>query len=128
MGRSRYVRVRYEDLVSENHTKEILDELYEFMRIPYDLDAQNTTLGYLMHGEPRDTHSQYYALFRDREFDPNHWTKELSRKRVSQVEKWCSGVIQELGYPLFNATTTNAASVNNKGGNQNPARGNMYPG
>ena len=143
-----YVRVRYEDLVSENHTKEILDELYEFMQIPYDLDAQNTTLGYLMHGESRDTHSQYYALFRDREFDPNHWTKELSKKvkaiktfialfsclnnfpllqRVSQVEKWCSGVIQELGYPLFNATTTNAASVSNKSGNQNPAKGNMSP-
>ena len=133
--------------MSENQTKEILDELYNFMQIPYDLDAQNTTLGYLMHGESRDTHSQYYALFRDREFDPNHWTKELSSKvklikkyiallfhpnnspslqRVSQVEKWCGGVIQELGYPLFNATTTNAASVKHVG-NQNPARGNMSP-
>ena len=66
--------------MSANHTEEIIDELYEFMQIPYDLDAQNTTLGYLMHGESHATHGQYYALFRDREFDPNHWTKELSRE------------------------------------------------
>ena len=66
--------------MSEDHTTEVLDELYQFMQIPYDLDAQNTTLGYLMHGESRATHGQYYALFRDKEFDPNHWTKELSRE------------------------------------------------
>ena len=134
--------------MSENQTKEILDELYDFMQIPYDLDAQNTTLGYLMHGESRATHGQYYALFRGRDFDPNHWTKDLSQEvkfidekiialfscpknfsslqHVSQVEKWCGGVIQELGYHLLNATTMNAASVNNVG-NQNSASGNMSP-
>ena len=63
-----------------NQTKMILDELYEFMGIPFDLEAQNSTLGYLMHGESHASHRQYYALFRDSDFDPNHWTKELSRE------------------------------------------------
>ena len=75
-----YVRVRYEDLVSEEHTKMILQELYEFMGIQYDLEARNRTLGYLMHGESRASHREYYGLLRDRDFDPNHWTKELSRE------------------------------------------------
>ena len=73
-----YVRVRYEDLVSDNHTKVILDELYKFMGIPYDLKAQNSSLGYLMHGESHASHGEYYGLFRDSDFDPNHWTKELT--------------------------------------------------
>ena len=64
--------------MSENHTKATLDELYEFMGIPYDLKAQNITLGYLMHGESQASHRKYVSLFRDRDFDPNHWTKELS--------------------------------------------------
>ena len=71
--------------MSENHTKEILDELYEFMQIPYNLDAQHTTLGYLMHGKSWATHGQYYALIRDREFDPNHWTKELSTEVLIKI-------------------------------------------
>ena len=74
--------MRYEDLVSENHTKAILDELYEFMEIPFDLEAQNSTLGYLMHGESHASHSEYYGLFRDKDFDPNHWTKELHGKVI----------------------------------------------
>ena len=62
------------------------------MQIPYDLDAQNTTLGYLMHGESLATHGQYYALFRDREFDPNHWTEELSKevKFIKNKNLWPS--------------------------------------
>ena len=64
--------------MSENHTKAILDELYKFMGIPYDLKAQNNTLEYLMHGESQASHRKYVSLFRDRDFDPNHWTKELS--------------------------------------------------
>ena len=120
--------------MSANHTEEIIDELYEFMQIPYDLDAQNTTLGYQVHGESLATHREYYALFRGREFDPNHWTKELSTEvliknialfscpnnfpslqHVSKVEKWCSGVIRELGYPLFNTTTGQSAQIGHQG-------------
>ena len=72
-----YVRVRFEDLVSEEHTVEILRELYKFMGIPFDLKAWNSTLGYLMHGESHASHGEYWSLFRDKDFDPNHWTKHL---------------------------------------------------
>ena len=69
--------------MSEEHTKMILEELYEFMAIPYDLEAQNRTLGYLMHGESHASHSEYFGLFRDRDFDPNHWTNELSSEVIA---------------------------------------------
>ena len=134
--------------MSNNHTKAILDELYEFMGIPYDLKAQNSSLGYLMHGESHTSHGEYYGLFRDSDFDPNHWTKELSGEvnvtnsdvvshmskkpisllqQISHVEKWCSGVIQKLDYPPFNASTTKATSTK-KTGSKNPVIGNISPG
>lgn len=75
-----YVRVRYEDLVSEKHNKDVLDELYKFMGITYDLRARNRTLGYLLHGKSHVPHHGYYTLVRGRDFDPNHWIKELSRE------------------------------------------------
>ena len=78
--------------MSENHTKAILDELYEFMGIPYDLKAQNNTLEYLMHGESHTSHHKYASLFRDRDFDPNHWTKELS----GEVNVTNSGVVSQM--------------------------------
>ena len=122
MSHFRYVRVRYEDLVSEYHTKEILDELYDFMKIPYDLEAQNTTLGYLMHGRSNESHGGYFDLSKRKEFDPNHWTKDLNGvviegcsdfvctlfpkrhvsllfQQIHHVEEWCGDVIQALGYP-----------------------------
>ena len=69
----RYVRVRYEDLVSEEHTEDILRELYDFMGIPFVLKSK---LSRLLHGGK----DGYYGLSRNDNFDPNHWTKELSRE------------------------------------------------
>ena len=74
-----YVRVRYEDLVPYGpHTKVILDDLYKFMGMPWDLEAQNKTLEGLMHGG--STTGKYFSTSRDKDFDPNHWKKELSRE------------------------------------------------
>ena len=73
--------MRYEDLVARENTKVVLDELYAFMDIPYDLDTRNSTLGCLMHGGDSCTSSNdILGLHRNRDFDPNHWTKELSRE------------------------------------------------
>ena len=76
----RYVRVRYEDLVSKKHTEDIIKELHDFMGIPYNLESQKSTLGGLVHGESDASQEGYYGLFRDKSFDPNHWTKELSQE------------------------------------------------
>ena len=79
-----YVRVRYEDLVSEEHTEEILKELYDFMGIPFSLQSQNGKFGSLLQGEtsrvidPNEAKRGYYGLSRDNDFNPNHWTKELN--------------------------------------------------
>ena len=75
-----YVRVRYEDLVKEENTWEIFKGLYEFMGIPVDLETGNSKLGNLLHGGSRASHKAYYELSRDKNFDPNHWTKQLSRE------------------------------------------------
>ena len=72
----RYVRVRYEDLVSEEHTEDILKELYDFIGIPYPLNGK---LAELLHGGANPKFG-YYGLSRGKAFDPNHWTKELSRE------------------------------------------------
>ena len=69
----RYVRVRYEDLVSEEHTEDILRELYDFMGIPFALEAKLSRLLHVGDGG-------FYGLSRKKDFDPNHWTKELSRE------------------------------------------------
>ena len=73
----RYVLVRYEDLVSKRHTGTTLKELYEFMAIPFDLESQNSKLEGLSH-ESQPT--GFYGLLRGKDFDPNHWTKELTRE------------------------------------------------
>ena len=72
-----YVRLRYEDVVSEEHTEDILKELYDFMGIKFNLESQNGKLGGLLQEE---TNGGYYGLSRDKGFDPNHWTKELNRE------------------------------------------------
>ena len=51
----------------------------------------------------------------------------LLLQQLSHAEEWCGGVIQELGYPLFNATTTQATSTK-KTESKNPVIGNMSPG
>ena len=48
-------------------------ELYDFMGIPFALEAK---LSGLLHGGD----GGYYVLSRKKDFDPNHWTKELSRE------------------------------------------------
>ena len=72
-----YVRVHYEDVVSEEHTEDILKELYDFMGIQFSLKSQNGKFGGLIQGA---TDGGYYGLYRDKGFDPNHWTKELNRE------------------------------------------------
>ena len=74
-----YVRVRYEDLVSKEHTMDLLKELYDFMGIQIQLKSQNSELEGLLHAE---TNGGYYGLSRDKDFDPNHWTKELSSEVI----------------------------------------------
>ena len=74
----RYVRVRYEDLVSKEHTEDILRELYDFMGIPFAIEAK---LSGLLHGG----NGGYYGLSRNQDFDPNHWTKELSKDVRNQT-------------------------------------------
>ena len=70
-----YVRVRYEDLVSKEYTDFLLKSLYDFMDIPFDLESQNRKLRSILHGE---ANGGYYGVVRDKNFDPNHRTKELN--------------------------------------------------
>ena len=75
-----YVRVRYEDLVRKGKTEKILKELYEFMGIPVNFKSGNSNMGYLLHGKSHSSPVDYYGLDRDKDFDPNHWTGQLSKK------------------------------------------------
>ena len=72
--------MRYEDLVEEGKTEERLKEIYEFMGIPVNFKSGNRNLGHLMHGESHSSSNKYYGLVRDRDFDPNHWTGQLSKE------------------------------------------------
>ena len=97
----------------------LLKLLYNFMGFPYNLKNINSTLGDLLHGgEKKD---RYYSLNRDINFDPNHWKGEwdknvrlasklpgsipikkiLLQRLLSDVDRSCGEVIQELGYPLL---------------------------
>ena len=117
--------MRYEDLVSKEHTMSLLKLLYDFMGFPYDLENINKTLGDLLHGGEKEDRGRYYSLNRDKNFDPNHWRGDLSREvrcvpnphvlirikkatelsqflqSLSEVEGSCGEVIQELGYTLL---------------------------
>ena len=95
----------------------LLKLLYNFMGFPYDLKNINSTLG----DQKNHGRHQYYSLNRDINFDPNHWKQELNKdvskmspktawlnphqkillQRLSEVERLCGEVIQELGYPLL---------------------------
>ena len=67
--------MRYEDLVSKRHTVSTLKELYKFMGIPFNLESKNSKLESLSHeSQPIG----FYGLLRGKDFDPNHWTKELN--------------------------------------------------
>ena len=69
--------MRYEDLVSKKRTGAILKDLYKFMDIPFDLESQNSNLeGLSYESQP----TGFYGLLRSKDFDPNHWTKELNRE------------------------------------------------
>ena len=72
--------MRYEDLVSKEHTMSLLKLLYDFMGFPYDLENINKTLGDLLHGGEKEDRGRYYSLNRDKNFDPNHWRRDLSRE------------------------------------------------
>ena len=63
--------------MSEEHTVDILTEIYDFMGIPFVLESEEGQWGGLLQGE---TNRGYYGLSRDKGFDPNHWTKELNRE------------------------------------------------
>ena len=62
------------------------------MGIPFALEAK---LSGLLHGG----NGGYYGLSRKKDFDPNHWTKELSKEVRNQT----------IFFPNFN----NQGSINN---------------
>ena len=81
--------MRYEDLVSNEHTLPMLKLLYDFMGFPYDLERINSTLGDLLHGGGKRDHRGYYSLNRDTDFDPNHWKLDLN---IDVRSNMCSNI------------------------------------
>ena len=76
----RYVRVRYEDIVSEAYKMPILRELYDFMGIPYINVKKNNYNLKTRWDSWEDSNRLPFSLTRDKDFDPNHWTDQLKEE------------------------------------------------
>ncbi len=105
---SRYVRVRYEDLMNASHGIQVLASLYDFMGIDFGNGeklarrVQKVRLGGVGRDVPLEPDADrirkqedmskkklamdaYYNTERGADFDPNHWMKELTKEERMQL-------------------------------------------
>ena len=76
--------MRYDNIVSQEHKKQVLKGLYGFMGIPSSNGHKSYTLENPWDdSEHRNWHP--YSLTRGEDFDPNHWKEELKGKVLHLV-------------------------------------------
>ncbi|CAG0888029.1 unnamed protein product [Darwinula stevensoni] len=101
LSRQRRRRVRYEDVV-ENPLA-AMEELYDFMNIPYTKEVEDRIEAHFDRGESGNQilQNKYFSTYRNMSaFDPEHWRSQLEPERIAHIEEMCGHVLQDLGYPV----------------------------
>ena len=126
---SRYLRVKYEDLMDPNHGLSVLSAIYDFMGISYNRTVLKRRAERVLRGQEgedkKDSEEKwkpkndYYSTKRGADFDPNHWRKDLTTKvrkqkeklkqllkifflqELSEMQEACEDTIIFLGYPML---------------------------
>ncbi|CAG0888030.1 unnamed protein product [Darwinula stevensoni] len=105
LPRHRWRRVRYEDAVRDPFSA--MEELYDFMNIPYTEEVQGRIGAHFGRGleEARSNYVKYYySTYRNAsEIDPERWRGQLDAGRISSIEEMCGRVLDVLGYSRGNA-------------------------
>ena len=106
----RYMRVEYNDLVSQNdHVKDqVTRSLFEFIGIPYTKEvAENVDKFRQGWGElknktekEKDQQAGFFGVYRPDNYDPNHWKKNIKSKVLADFNKACGRTLKAMNYDL----------------------------
>ena len=94
----RYIRVRYEDLVSKTNIK--LRQIYSFLGLPYSRQVERAVS---VHTgvPPGPKNRNKFSTFRSKSFNPNTWKKDLTVNKIQEIEKDCEEFMKLTGYQKF---------------------------
>lgn len=97
LGPSRYLRVRYEDLV--DHPIQELNRVFRFM----GTRPNNKVMTYLkLHSgldqSPALKQDRYLNTYRDARYRHDHWKTHLKQRELEHIQKACADVMARLGY------------------------------
>ena len=94
-NKSRYLLLRYEDLVED--TMNVTRQLYNFSGLEFDDTVQRHILELTNGAEKR---RGPFDITRPKSFDHNHWRQEMDRETVDKVENTpvCRDFMDEMDY------------------------------
>ncbi|XP_042237430.1 carbohydrate sulfotransferase 1-like [Homarus americanus] len=96
LGPSRYLRVRYEDLVE--YPAEETRRIFTFMGV----NMTSNVLTYLQKhsglGEIPSMRQKYLNTYRDSQYRHDHWKSQMDNREVEYIEHVCGKVMQRLHY------------------------------
>ena len=90
---SRYVRLRYEDMVKD--TTVVIKNLYSFIGIPFTANAEKEILR-LKNGE-KDS-NQFFGVQRSADWNINHWRQKMPLKLIQHIENSCEDFMKTMNY------------------------------
>nr|XP_045592684.1 carbohydrate sulfotransferase 1-like [Procambarus clarkii]XP_045592685.1 carbohydrate sulfotransferase 1-like [Procambarus clarkii] len=96
LGPTRYLRVRYEDLV--DHPEEETRRIYSFMGVNVDAKVMAYLKRHTGREDPQGVDQRYLNTYRDVSFRHDHWKAKLNPDVRQHVEDVCSDVMQKLNY------------------------------
>ena len=91
--KSRYVRIRYEDLVSG--TTHVIKNIYSFIGIPFTANVEKEILR-LKNGA-KDS-NQMFGVQRSADWNINHWRQKTPLKLIQHIENSCEDFIKQMNY------------------------------
>ncbi|XP_023346030.1 carbohydrate sulfotransferase 1 isoform X2 [Eurytemora carolleeae] len=95
---SRYIRIRYEDLVENTETN--LEQIYKFLELPYSDQVKKAVS---KHNNPRvKSGNGFYGTVRESGFRTDSWKMGLHLKEIRIIEEQCSSIMEKLNYTIFN--------------------------
>jgi len=97
---SRYIRVRYEDLVDNPEGE--LRRLYGHLGMQYTEQINDVVLAHTKAGN--NTRSGYFNTFRNENFRHDSWKQKLGLKMIRMIERACRPVMRQLNYPVYQGT------------------------
>jgi len=87
LSSSRYTKIKYSDLVSqdENTRANMTKALFEFIGIPFSKEVADNVKDF----RSDNGGTGYYSVNRPADYNPDHWKDEIQQKLLTDVNKAC---------------------------------------